>query len=161
MAMSAQAVLKWAMDIETNGKTFYDALAAQATDADVKTLFLDLAYQEERHRVTFERLLERVAARAASSPTVDADERAQMQRMLSNALMGGEESGITLARQAKDETSAIQAAMAFEKDTLLLFYDLRELVPEGQQAAVTSVINEEKSHLRQLARLLEQSPWVA
>jgi rubrerythrin len=45
-------------------------------------------------------------------------------------------------------------ALGFEKDTLLFFYDLREMVSEAEQKAVTGIIREEKTHLRRLAGAL-------
>ena len=44
--------------------------------------------------------------------------------------------------------------MGFEKDTLLFFYDLREMVSEGERGAISGIISEEKAHLRRLARML-------
>jgi rubrerythrin len=44
--------------------------------------------------------------------------------------------------------------MGFEKDTLLFFYDLRDMVSEADQETVSGVIREEQKHLRRLARML-------
>jgi len=44
--------------------------------------------------------------------------------------------------------------MGFEKDTLLFFYDLREMVSEAERGTISNIITEEKAHLRRLARML-------
>ena len=50
--------------------------------------------------------------------------------------------------------TVLQAAMGFEKDTLLFFYDLREMVSEAERETVSRIILEEKAHLRRLAKML-------
>ena len=153
----AQMVLQWALEIERNGETFYRAVASVAQDRDVKTLFQDLAYQEERHYRTFERMLAKVPETSSGAET--ADYRAFMQNALSGALIGPDK-GMERARQAETEEQALRAAMAFEKDTLLFFYELANAVPADQTAAIRAIIDEERDHLRQLSRVLQSGPWV-
>ena len=63
--------------------------------------------------------------------------------------------GLTLAKQAKDRETALRAAMGFEKDTLLFYYDLREMmVSEAERGTISDIILEEKAHLRRLAKML-------
>ena len=45
-------------------------------------------------------------------------------------------------------------AMGFEKETLLFFYNLRDLVSDRNQKTIDRIIAEEKSHLRRLAKML-------
>ena len=45
-------------------------------------------------------------------------------------------------------------AMGFEKETLLFFYDLRDMVSEADKQVLMRIVAEEKSHLRQLAAVL-------
>jgi rubrerythrin len=61
---------------------------------------------------------------------------------------------LTLAKQAEDRETAVRAAMGFEKDTLLFFYDLRDMVSEKDRKTISAVIREEKKHLRRLAGML-------
>jgi rubrerythrin len=157
--LSARTVLRWALEIETNGEAFYRTVAAAASDREVKTLFSDLAYQEERHYRAFERML--ADAPEASAEADSSEFEAYIKAALADALVGGADKGLVLARQAENEEAALKAAMAFEKDTLLFFYDVRDMVPEAQQDAVTAIIDQEREHLRQLARVLESGPWVA
>ena len=158
--LPAKIVLKWALEIESNGKAFYTHVADAVTDRDAKALFTDLAYQEERHYRTFERMLE--GADSGEGSNADAAKyEAYMKAALASALVGSPDRGLALAQQADSEQAAIEAAMAFEKDTLLFFYDVRENVPEDQKATVTAVIEQERIHLRQLAQILESGPWAS
>ena len=79
--------------------------------------------------------------------------QAYLQAALSNALFAGPDKGLALAEQAQSREEALQAAMGFEKDTLLFFYDLRDMVSEAERKTITAIINEEKAHLRRLAKI--------
>ncbi len=155
--LSAQTVLQWAMEIERNGEAFYRAAAAASQDREVRNLLQDLAHQEGRHYRTFERMLARAPA-APASETADED-RTFVETALAGALLGPDK-GLERAREAQNEEQALRAAMTFEKDTLLFFYELAEAVPESHLPAVRAVIDEERDHLRQLSRVLASGPWV-
>jgi rubrerythrin len=158
-ALSAKSVLRWAMEIEESGQAFYEAVAAKTQDREAKLVLQDLAYQEERHYRTFQNMLDKVPE--ADTETDSAEYQRYIQTALDKTLLGGPDKGLELAQQASNETEALQAAIAFEKDTLLFFYDLRDMVPASQQETISAIIEQEKSHVKQLARVLADGPWVS
>jgi rubrerythrin len=158
-ALSAKSVLRWAMEIEESGKAFYEAVAAKAQDREAKLVLQDLAYQEERHYRTFQNMLDKIPE--ADVETDSAEYQRYLQTALDKALLGGPERGLALAQQATNEAEALQAAIAFEKDTLLFFYDLRDMVPASQRETISAIIEQEKSHVKQLSRVLADGPWVS
>jgi len=160
MRLTSKVVLGWAQQIEVNGAAFYRQVAAQAEDRDVKLLFEDLAQQEERHHRVYGRMLQQAPDSELSGSDVEGYQD-YMATALSAALLGGPEKGIERAKAAIDEQQAIAAALAFEKDTLLFFSDLVDMVPEAHRAAIEGVIEEEKGHVRQLGRMLDDHPWVS
>jgi rubrerythrin len=154
--LTAAEALKWAMEIEENGEAFYNTVAARSADPQVKALFEDLAVQERGHYQVFQGMLEKVKPEPdLSSVGVQYDDyEYYLQAALANALFAGQDKGLTLAKKAQDRETALQAAMGFEKDTLLFFYDLREMVSEAERGAISDVILEEKAHLHRLAKML-------
>jgi len=160
MRLTSKVLLGWAQQIEVNGAAFYRQVAAQAEDRDVKLLFEDLAQQEERHHRLYGRMLQGAPDTELSGPDVDGYQD-YMASALSSALLGGPEKGMERAKSATDEQQAIAAALAFEKDTLLFFSDLLNMVPESHRAAIEGIIEEEKGHVRQLGRMLDDHPWVS
>lgn len=157
MAMfTAAEALEMAMQIEKNGEVFYHAVAAKATDPGVKTLFEELAVQEQRHYDVFQKMAG-TASGAASPPAPDAERdeyKVYLQATLDDALFAGPDKALAMAEQARDRQAALRTAIGFEKDTLLFFYDLREMVSVAEQKAIAGIIREEKAHLRRLAKLL-------
>ena len=160
MRLSSKIVLGWAQQIETNGAAFYQQVAAQAKDRDVKLLFADLAAQEERHHRLYGRMLARVPDTELVGPDLEGYQD-YLKVALADALFGSPEKGIERARAAATEQEAIAAALAFERDTLLFFIDLVEMMPEAHRAAIAGIIAEEKGHVRQLSRMLADHPWVS
>jgi rubrerythrin len=154
--LTAAEALRWAMEIEENGEAFYNTVAARSADPEVKALFEDLAVQERRHYQVFQGMLEKVKPDPDLSSVGPqyADYEYYLQAVLANALFAGKDKGLTLARQAQDRETALLAAMGFEKDTLLFFYDLREMVSDAERGAISGIILEEKAHLRRLAKML-------
>jgi rubrerythrin len=151
---TAAEALEIAMEIEKNGEVFYNAVAKQSDDAEVKALFEDLAAQEQIHYRVFQKMLGGVGS-APALPAGEYDQyQAYMQAALDNALFAGEDKALALAKKATDRETALRAALGFEKDTMLFFYDLREMVGEADRASVSRVIGEERKHVRRLAALL-------
>jgi rubrerythrin len=151
---TAAEALEMALEIENNGEVYYSAVAERSADPEVKALFEDLAAQERGHYRVFQKMLGEVKP-APQLPAAEYDEyRAYIQVALDNALFAGSDKALALAKQAQDRETALRAALGFEKDTLLFFYDVREMVSEVDRETVSGVIREEKKHLRQLARLL-------
>ena len=151
---TAAEALEMALEVEKNGEVYYNAVAEKMTDAEAKALFEDLAAQEKAHYRIFERMLGGVKA----TPELPAEEYDQyqtyLQVALNNALFAGPDKAMSLAKQATDREEALIAALNFEKDTLLFFYDLREMVGQADKQAVSGIINEEKKHVRRLAGML-------
>ncbi len=151
---TATEAVEMAMEIEKNGEVFYHAAAERSADPEVKTLFEDLAVQEQGHYRIFEGML----GRLKPAPALPAEEYDQyqvyLQAALDHALFAGPDKALALAREAQDKQTALRAALGFEKDTLLFFYDLREMVSDADREKVTGIIREEKKHVRRLAAML-------
>ena len=153
-SLTASEALEWALEIEKNGETFYTEAASRSANPDVKALLLDLAAQERGHSSVFGKILERVKS-ADDFAYPDKDEyREYLLAALDNALFSGLDKGLAAIAWADDPMAVVRAALGFEKDTLLFFYDLREMVSVAQRETISKVIREEKAHLRRLAGML-------
>ena len=151
---TASQGLEMAMQIEQNGEAFYTTIAAETSVAEVKELFEFLAGQERNHYKVFEKLLGRIEPGPQMLAPEEDEYSMYLQVALDQALFSGPEKALATARDAKDRETAIRTALGFEKDTLLFFYDLREMVSDKDRETVTRIVNEEKAHVRRLAREL-------
>lgn len=150
---AAQA-LEMAMRIEENGEAFYRAVAEKSDDPELKKLFEDLASQERGHYRAFRRMAQDVEPAPALPGQVAEDYQAFLEVALDQAVFGGEDKALRIAERAGDRDAALRAAMGFEKDTMLFYYDLREMVGEADREAISAIIGEEKKHLARLAGMV-------
>ncbi|RME38428.1 MAG: hypothetical protein D6793_02740 [Thermoflexia bacterium] len=150
---SAEAI-NMALRIEQNGEAFYKGLAEKFPEPGVKAVLEDLAVQEQRHYQAFLKLSGYVMEPPSRSLQEWEEYTQYLQAAVDNALFAGPDKALALAQSIASAKEALQMALGFEKDTLLFYYDLRELMREADRAVVDEIIREEKAHVRRLASLL-------
>lgn len=153
----ASEVFAFARAIEQNGRAFYQAMAAGARDNQVQQLFQRLAREEAQHILDFERLAARVAA--YDPPETYPGEYAEyMQALVDNNVFPRDLDPGELTRQISNDQDALKLAMGFEKDSLLFFGGLKNLVPDAEAAQVDELLRQERRHLCELHSALQD--WV-
>jgi len=151
----ASQALEMALQIEENGEAFYEAAAERSGDSEVAELFEELATRERRHYEVFEGMAETVGPPAEPAREEIGDYASFLQVALDHAVFEGPDKALRMAEGARDRDAALRAAMGFEKDTMLFYYDLREMVDDADRETITDIINEEKQHLRRLAAMAQ------
>ena len=151
----AADVVEMALELEKSGEVFYRAVAKKVKSAQIQALFEDLADQEVQHYAAFQKLSKTVWDKPLMLPDEWNQYLMYLQATIQSAFFEGEDKALALAEQVTDEKEALRMAMGFEKETLLFFYDLRDMVSEGDRTILMRIVNEEKSHLRRLADMLQ------
>ena len=152
----ATDIVEMALEIEKSGEIFYRTVAKKAKSADAQALFEDLAEQEVLHYKTFKKL-SKITWDQTSMPGGQWDQYLMyLQAVIQSAFFEGRDKALALAEQVTDEKEALRMAMDFEKETLLFFHDLRDMVSKADQNIVKRIIDEEKEHLKRLADILAQ-----
>ena len=150
--LTGEDLIDFAVQTEIHGAHFYREAAELSEDDEASDLFEYLAFQEERHRLVFEGLSEAVVPSA-----IDADEAQEALGYISAAVdqeFFGRDAALRQIAPGATTEEMLQQAMEFERETLLFFYGLRDLVRSPNKLLLDDIIAEEKSHMRQLARLL-------
>jgi rubrerythrin len=152
--LQAADAVEMAMGIETSGEAFYRAVAKKAQTLEVRVLFEDLADQEVRHYAAFEKLGKELGDALLMGQEEWEQYQEYLQDTVQSALFEGPEKALAAAETVADEKEAVRMAMGFEKETILFFYNVRDVVTGGKQAIIDRIIAEEKSHVRRLAGML-------
>jgi rubrerythrin len=152
--IQAADALELAMNIETNGEAFYKAVARKAGNDDVRAMFEDLAVQETRHYAIFQKLSQATAGNPLMTAVQWDEYQDYLQATVRSSLFEGPDRALAAAEEVADEQEAIQMAIGFEKETLLFFYNLNDLVSDRDRKTVRRIIDEEKSHVQRLAKML-------
>lgn len=151
--LTGDEIIEIAIGLEERGETFYTAAARQATTAEIKELFEELAIQEQYHRQSFKKM-----GRDLVQSTLSDEQWDQFQSyagaLLRQRLFDKPDGALGKAVIAQDEREALQAAIGFEEETLRFFRDLREVVRGGDRRAVDRIIGEEEQHVQRLSGVL-------
>jgi len=62
----------------------------------------------------------------------------------------GDPAGKKFLDEAVGEEEALYIAMGFERDSILFYYEMSNLVPERERGIVKELVEQEKEHLRKL-----------
>jgi len=151
MFFDANEVLKMAIKTEETGCEFYKAAIKNAISNELKELFSYLAREEIKHKETFEKLLGSLDSYSFSGDQAETND--YIKAMIEDSMFIGSDSNIGKTVLATDEISAVENALRFEKETLLFFYQLLEMVKPDSRSAIEAIIAEEKTHIQKLSKM--------
>ncbi len=151
---TAAEAVNMALRIEQTGEAFYTGMVRKVRDPQVKAVLEDLAVQEQRHYNAFMKLSGYVSEPTSHSQQEWEEYAQYLQVAVDNAIFAGPDKALALAESIADPQEALRMALGFEKDTLLFYYDLRDMMREADRPVVNEIIREEKAHVRRLAGLL-------
>lgn len=152
---SAGDILETAIQIEKNGAAFYDNLARATLNFQARSVYTDLLAQERKHQATFEQMLASIAAQQDGQRLFE-DRSRFIKSLAEGAVFSGQKVIADLAKRTLSDAEAIQVGIGFEKDSILYYIEMREIVRQVDRDVVDRVIGEEKKHLSVLSELLKK-----
>ena len=78
---------------------------------------------------------------------------AYLQALVDSAVFTDDAVTSELATRSGSDAAAVELGISAEKDSILFYYELREMMPKPGRATIDKIIAEEKLHLRQLSDL--------
>lgn len=158
---NADNILQLAVDIEKNGAVFYREAARRTDDNTVKQVLSKLANEEDEHGRIFSDMRGNLSEQQKGRPGFDlggdvagylkalADTRIFFEKEI---LLPEAPAGITSVALLKNiYITAIRA----EKESIVFYVGLREMVPESfGRSKVDGIIQEEMLHLTRLSKEL-------
>ncbi len=157
---NAGEVFKVAIQIEENGRKFYEESQKIIESAQVKALFVELAQQEVEHKKKFESLQAQLPPES-TAPTVW-DPENEMDQYIK--MMAEDHVFVSSAHvkshvdQIRDAADALKLAIEFEKDSVLFFLSFEEaMTGKKDQELIKSLVKEEQEHLRRLTLELRKT----
>ena len=159
MSLSGNDLINVAIDIERRGIAFYDIMARSADNETARDLFQHLVEMERGHIKVFQDMLDNVDASQTAKES-NSDYTDYLQALVDNAVFNDDLVTSEMASQADSDIKALELGISAEKDSLLFYYEMKDIMPQQAQSVVNKIITEEKSHLRglsKLKRLLEEA----
>ena len=145
-------IVESGIQIEKNGKDFYEIVAASSKNDKAKQIFLYLAKEEEKHIKTFEVILSGIETYEPAESY--AGEYLDYLKALSEEhVFTKEKKGIEIAQNVNTDMEAIDLAIGFEKDSILFYYEMKKILLEKDYKPVDKLIEQEQEHLRKLSEV--------
>jgi rubrerythrin len=145
-------ILEIALKIEANGEQTYRRAAREADDSSLSEQLAALADDEQKHRVWFADLKDKLAVQ-----TLD-PETAALGREMFSSILGEKAFSLDEADLSclPDMRTLLEVSAELERDTIA-FYEMLEPFMEDEPGRrdLKSVIEEERKHLRLLQERLE------
>lgn len=150
LIFNAREVFEIAEQIERNGGKFYRHAADTVKDEKAKKFLLKLAEMEDVHESFFAGIKEKFSSAADTEALPDAENQAlaYLQAMAEGKVFGNIEDITSKIRPDDSFVDIITTAIEFEKDTIVFFAAIKDLVPkELGKDKIDSLIREEVSHV--------------
>jgi rubrerythrin len=152
IAFSAAELIDIAIGIERRGITFYDVMAKSTDNEIARSVFQGLVDMEREHIQIFQDML-------GEADKYQLDEKATreyadyLQALIDSAVFTDDMITSEMATQADSDIKAVELGISAEKDSILFYYQMKDIMPPPALPMINRIIAEEKSHLRQLSEI--------
>lgn len=149
-SLNADEIFKIGVEIEKNGRAFYDAAASAVDHPGAAKLFSELSAWEIKHVELFESLRKNLPVEARSGDDFDpaSDTGNYVKDAADNHIFLKNADPAALARSCKNAVEALDLALTFEKDSVVFYTAMKKLIPAHMgQASIDSIIEEEIRHV--------------
>jgi rubrerythrin len=152
IVFSSGEIINIAIGIERRGMTFYDIMAKSADNETVRAIFEGLVNMEREHIEIFENMRDE-ADKDQSSETPTQEYSGYIQALIDDAVFTDDMITSEMATQADSDIKALELGISAEKDSILFYYEMRDIMPQRALPMINRIIAEEKSHLQQLSEV--------
>ncbi len=147
-------IVELGIQIEKNGRDFYNALVEQLKNQKAKEAFKYLAGEEEKHIAVFQNILDSVH-KYEPPESYPGEYFAYMNALARDYVFTQKDKGREIAKNVKGDKEAISLGIGFEKDSIIFYVGMKKVVPEYDHKIVDKLITQEQDHLRQMSELKE------
>lgn len=137
-----------AMQMERTGLAYYMAMAGQSKDISTRAVYEYLASAEKRHLKTFRKLWNKTG-KSAPPESYRGEYRKYIKALIKDTVFPSTAAAKSRAAKSGPST-ALKTGIQAEKDGILFYTELLNLLPDPEREAVNKILREEKRHLRRL-----------
>ena len=155
-SVKAEDIFETAIGLEEAGNTFYKGWAELSARAEVRTLCLSIAGDENAHIAVLARVVPCVKAFIPAESYQGECEGQLM--MVSADLMFDTAPMLEMIRKKADASTLVKIAAEFERRSVLLLGEFAhgksgQFISPDARAAAASILEDERAHLGKLTRL--------
>lgn len=144
---SASEIVEIGIQIEKNGRDFYNAMVAQSKDSRASDIFKYLAGQEEKHIEVFQGILSKTDKYEPQG--LDAEQYfTYMDTLAGESVFTRKDKGKELAGKVKSDKEAIDMGISAERDSIVFYEGMRKITLDYGQKIIEEIIAQEQGHLK-------------
>jgi len=148
-------IVELGIQIEKNGKDFYNTLLEQSNSGKAKEIYRLLAGEEEKHITAFQKILDKVI-KYEPAEAYPGEYFAYMNALAGDYVFTQKDKGRQIAQKIKSDKEAVGIGIGFEKDSILFYEGMKTAMLANEAKVIDELIAQEKSHLRKLSDLKKE-----
>ena len=126
---------------------------AKSADSEASRAVFDILVTMERdHLDIFQNMLDELG-NSHDTNLLDDKRSVYINTLTANAVFTDDFITGDMAIQADTDLKAIDLGISAEKDSLLLYYEMKDILPQHMATLLEKIIEEEKAHLQQLSNI--------
>jgi rubrerythrin len=138
--------LEVAIEIEKNGRSFYEVIARQDRSKEVRDVFARLAVREKEHENTYREIMNRLGGYNPRQQYAGEHDQ-YISQLANSSIFTAEQARRILTKKTMTDIEAIEFGINLEKDSILFYSEIRGMVPLQDQELIDIITGEEKKHL--------------
>ncbi|UCG60313.1 MAG: ferritin family protein [Candidatus Zixiibacteriota bacterium] len=136
-------IFDFAMQMELDGKAFYEKMARDTADAELKKVLIMLAEEENKHYHIFKKLREGEVPGTEGVGSAHSETLSAVKNIFRELSTNGEHGDFT-----KDEKSIWSEALLIEEKSENFYREKAQTEPDVQKRSIlTMIANEERNHI--------------
>lgn len=159
MDFNADEIFEIAEEIERNGARFYRKAAEGREDTHSQQLLLDLAAMEDQHEKLFASMRKELSKAERADTVFDpyGEAALYLRAMADGAVFKVKEDPSERITGSESMEEILRTAIGLEKDSIVFYLGMREMVPERLgKPKVEGIIKEEMKHVTDLSNALAE-----
>ncbi len=145
-------IVELGIQIEKNGRDFYNTLIGQSKNQKAKDIFKYLAGEEQKHIATFQKILNSVQ-KYEPQEAFPGEYFAYMRTLADEYVFTQKDKGSRVAKDTKSDKEAIGLGIGFEKDSIIFYEGVKKVVPQHDHRLLDELVAQEQDHLKKLSAL--------
>jgi rubrerythrin len=145
-------IVEIGIQIEKNGRDFYNAVAKQSKNQKAKDIFAYLAGEEEKHIAVFQKVLGSVN-KYEPPESYPGEYFAYMNALASDYVFTKENKGSQMAKKVASDKEAVEIGIKAEKDSIIFYEGMKKAIPEYDYKVIDELISQEQDHFKKLTDL--------
>jgi rubrerythrin len=155
MGFNAREVYAMGVQIETNGKLFYEAAARKTAETSMRDFFRELAAWENQHIELFQKMMDGLPKDQVAAGVFDPEgEEEDYLRATADSHVFIRNTDIAgLVARCATSIEILDLAITFEKDSIVFYATMKKVVADGRgRESVDRLIDEELKHVSLLGQ---------